>query len=100
LRRPGPITDEAKVGQHPERGTSAETVSHPSAVLRPGATCWRVVRASRLSLIIDAADYFAIARAAMFEARHTIFLIGRDFNLRIEFAPGTHDGTPERLRPS
>ena len=56
-------------------------------VLSPGRTCWRIERANRLSVIIDAADYFAAIKEAIFEARHTVILIGWDFDTRIKLVP-------------
>jgi len=56
-------------------------------LLRPGRNCWRVERAGRLAVIIDAADYFAAAKAAIREARHSVLLIGWDFDLRIKLEP-------------
>lgn len=52
-------------------------------ILRPGETCWRLARADRLAVIVDAAGYFAAAKAAILQARHSVFLIGWDFDLRI-----------------
>jgi phosphatidylserine/phosphatidylglycerophosphate/cardiolipin synthase-like enzyme len=76
--------------------TPAETL--PSSPLRPGETCWRTVRAERLAVIVDAADYFRAARAAMMQAEQRIMLIGWDFDARIELTPGeTSDGAPARL---
>lgn len=66
-------------------------------VLRPGDTCWRLERANRLSVIVDAADYFAIAREAMARAERSIFLIGWDFDLRIELTPGRDGDGPSEL---
>lgn len=63
------------------------TAEH-SSVLAPGETCWKVARADRVSLIVDAQDYFRHAKAAMLEARHSIFLIGWDFDTRIKLEPG------------
>jgi hypothetical protein len=34
-------------------------------LLTPGQTCWRVVRANQFACIVDAADYFRHAKAAM-----------------------------------
>lgn len=68
-------------------------------ILRSGATCWRLAPASRLSVIVDAADYFAAARNAMLQAEHAIYLIGWDFNLRIELVPDAQDGIPSELGP-
>jgi hypothetical protein len=33
-----------------------------SFILQPGRNCWRVERADRLALIVDAAGYFAATR--------------------------------------
>ncbi len=52
-------------------------------VLVAGETCWRIERAGRLALIVDAADYFRTLKAAMLRAKHTILLIGWDFDTRI-----------------
>jgi phospholipase D1/2 len=67
-------------------------------ILQPGHTCWRVERANRFSLVVDAADYFHAAKQAMEKAQHTIMLIGWDFDTRIRFNPGeTQDETPDTL---
>ncbi len=55
--------------------------------LVPGRTCWRREQADRFALIVDAADYFRFAKAAMLEAQHSIMLIGWDFDTRIKFEP-------------
>ncbi|MBM9595729.1 phospholipase [Rhodobacteraceae bacterium MCCB 386] len=69
-------------------------------ILHPGDTCWRLARADRLGVIVDAADYFAAARAAMLDAEESILLIGWDFDLRIDLVPGeTDDGAPQELGP-
>jgi phospholipase D1/2 len=80
------------------------TDDRPDALLRPGATCWRVARATRAALIVDAADYFLHLRAAMTRADRAVYLIGWDFDLRIEMVPGESDadgnapdGWPNRL---
>ena len=75
--------------------TDREDSTEP--VLRAGDTCWRISRANRFALVVDAADYFAAARAAMLKARHSIVLIGWDFDLRIALADGTTDGAPLQL---
>ena len=71
-------------------------------ILRRGETCWRIARADRFALIVDAADYFAAARSAMLKAEHSIPLVGWDFDLRIDLLPegregGQEDGYPTRL---
>jgi phospholipase D1/2 len=61
---------------------SRSTAAAP--LLRPGETCWRLERADRLAVIVDAADYFATVRAALQAARHSVLLIGWDFDTRIK----------------
>ncbi|KAA0022044.1 phospholipase D-like domain-containing protein [Antrihabitans cavernicola] len=57
------------------------------AVLIPGDTCWRIERADRLTILIDAEDYFRAAKASMLQARKRIMLIGWDFDTRIDLEP-------------
>ena len=38
-------------------------------LLVAGRTCWRIEKANRLALIVDAADYFRLAKAAMLKAK-------------------------------
>lgn len=67
-------------------------------ILRPGETCWRIERANRLAVIVDAADYFATIRAAILKARHSVMLIGWDFDTRIKLDPTDRSGeVPNRL---
>lgn len=59
---------------------------------------WRTERATRLSVIVDADDYFSIARAAMLKARHRIMLIGWDFDARIRLVRDGRDrGEPAQV---
>ena len=51
--------------------------------MKPGDACWRVERAERMTVIVDAEDYFRTARAAMLSAKRRILLIGWDFDARI-----------------
>lgn len=67
-------------------------------ILRPGETCLGLEQAQRLSLIVDAAGYFRRAKQAMLQARHAIYLIGWDFDLRIKLTPDDgRDGAPDGL---
>ena len=59
-------------------------------------TAWRTARASRAALVVDAADYFAHARAAMLAAERRIMLIGWDFDARIRLGDPGEDGAPAR----
>ena len=60
-------------------------------LLQPGRNCWRTVRADRFSLIVDAASYFRHLKFAMLAARHSIILIGWDFDTRVRLDPERHD---------
>ena len=55
-------------------------------MLEQGRNCWRIARAGRAALVVDAADYFRWARQAMLAARQQILLIGWDFDTRIALA--------------
>ena len=68
-------------------GTTLENGS----LLRPGHNCWRVERAERVGLIVDAADYFVRLRQTLVEARNQVLLIGWDFDFEIEMMPGESD---------
>ncbi|QQP88755.1 VTT domain-containing protein [Skermanella sp. TT6] len=54
-----------------------------SPLLRPGTTCWRLEHADRVAFIIDAADYYGAVKAAMLKAKHSIILLGWDFDTRV-----------------
>lgn len=56
-------------------------------ILQQGRNCWRIETADRLAIIVDAADYFRAAKQAMAAARHTIMMIGWDFDMRITLEP-------------
>ena len=58
---------------------------------------WRVNRAERLSVVVDAADYFRIARTAMMSAKKQILLIGWDFDAGIRLAYENEDEAPARV---
>jgi phospholipase D1/2 len=76
------------------------TFAPSERVLSINRNCWRIERADRFALIIDAADYFRAVKAAILEARHCVYLIGWDFDTRIKFEPEhqTLDG-PNKLGP-
>jgi phospholipase D1/2 len=68
-------------------------------MLETGRNCWRIERAERAALVVDAADYFRLVRQAMMEARSQILLIGWDFDTRIELVPEETDPAPTELGP-
>ena len=62
-----------------------ETVGRMSdSLFEPGRNCWRIERADRASVIVDACDYYHVIREAMEAARHRILIIGWDFDPRIK----------------
>ncbi len=63
--------------------SQAMSLDDASDVLCPARNCWRVADASRVAVIVDAADYFLHARAAMLQARRRIIMVGWDFDARI-----------------
>jgi phosphatidylserine/phosphatidylglycerophosphate/cardiolipin synthase-like enzyme len=61
-------------------------------------TAWRTERAEKASVIVDAEDYFRMARMAMLKAKKRIMLIGWDFDARIELVHGAvEDGAPTNV---
>ncbi|KKC26381.1 phospholipase D-like domain-containing protein [Sphingomonas sp. SRS2] len=60
-------------------------------IFRAGSNCWQVKRGSRIAVIVDAADYFRVARDAMLQAREQIMLVGWDVDPRIELDPENGD---------
>ena len=82
------------------KGDSILKATTGEELLVPGRNCWRIEQAERLALIVDAEDYFRVAKEAMLRARHSVYLIGWDFDTRIRFEPGgrTLDG-PDKLGP-
>jgi phosphatidylserine/phosphatidylglycerophosphate/cardiolipin synthase-like enzyme len=66
-------------------------------MLEPGHNCWRIERAGRASLIVDADDYFRLARQAMLRAKSQIIMIGWDFDTRIPLDRSEGDNAPTEL---
>jgi phospholipase D1/2 len=69
-----------------------------TGLLQPGRNCWRIEHAQRFSLLIDADAYFTAVRAAIREAKHSIFILSWDIDSRMRLVPGgANDGDPEPL---
>lgn len=68
-------------------------------LLRPGHNVWRAARAERFALLLDGEEYFRRLRQALLAARRDVFLLGWDFDLRLELVRGEtpRDGAPTRL---
>jgi phosphatidylserine/phosphatidylglycerophosphate/cardiolipin synthase-like enzyme len=52
-------------------------------LFEPSRNCWRMERANRAAVIVDACAYYHVIREAMEKARHRILIIGWDFDPRI-----------------
>ncbi|UKK84925.1 phospholipase D-like domain-containing protein [Sphingopyxis sp. BSN-002] len=61
-----------------------------------GRNCWRIERADKARMIVDAADYYALLEQLMADAKERILLIGWDFDPRIALKPDM-DGKGEPL---
>jgi phosphatidylserine/phosphatidylglycerophosphate/cardiolipin synthase-like enzyme len=72
---------------------SAAGTSRPS-VLEAGRNCWRIERADRASILVDAACYFVRLEQALRAARRSIIIIGWDFDGRIRLRPDAGDDAP------
>src|SRR3546814_2045476 len=87
----------------PTGGDAADTRSNRGggdmvSILAEGETCWRSAQADRMSVIIDAADFFRHAKQAMAKAKRSILLVGWDFDTRIRLDPANPArGKPDRL---
>jgi phosphatidylserine/phosphatidylglycerophosphate/cardiolipin synthase-like enzyme len=58
-----------------------------ATILEPGATCWRIERARRVTFLVDGQDYFGAVRMALAKARHSVLLLGWSFDPRTRLQP-------------
>ena len=58
-----------------------------SPIVVEGRNCWRIERADKARMIVDAADYYALLERLMAGAKERILLIGWDFDPRIALKP-------------
>lgn len=83
-------------------GASGPAAAHASVladdqpIVAVGHNCWRIERATRAAVVVDAADYFHFAREAMERARQRILVIGWDFDSRVDLEPES-DGEDQSL---
>lgn len=72
--------------------------SSTHGILQPGRNCWRIERAQRFAMLVDADHYFRAVRAAICSAQHSIFILSWDIDSRMLLVPdGANDGYPEPL---
>jgi len=65
-------------------------------IVAEGRNCWRIERADKARMIVDAADYYAELAKLMERAKERILLIGWDFDPRISLTPD-EEGRGESL---
>ncbi len=63
-----------------------------SNVLRPGDTCWRVERASRLTVLMENEAYFDALISSLAKARRSVVVLGWQFDPRTRLDPETRPG--------
>ena len=63
-------------------------------ILAPGRNCWRIANAREAAVLVDAADYFAQLDRALRLARHSILIVGWDFDGRIKLCPDDAECLP------
>lgn len=86
--------------EHTGGATSAARRNPP--LLRPGANVWKVARADRAAMLVDAATYFGALRQAMRQARRSIYIIGWDVDSRTPLvgpSGAPDDDLPRELGP-
>jgi phosphatidylserine/phosphatidylglycerophosphate/cardiolipin synthase-like enzyme/uncharacterized membrane protein YdjX (TVP38/TMEM64 family) len=67
-------------------------------ILKPHRNVWRLARAERLAVLIDAGRYFGALREALIKARSSVFIVGWDLDSRTRLvgeSPRPADGYPE-----
>lgn len=67
------------------------------ALAQPGRNCWRLARAERLTVLVDAENYYRVLKRALLNARHSILFLGWEFDsrTRLEREPGV--GPPNTI---
>ena len=69
-------------------------------ILHPGRNCWRVEHSARAAFLVDVDDYFAALADAAAQARHSILILGWDFERREKlFRNGGPSDLPREMGP-
>jgi phospholipase D1/2 len=79
-------------------GRERQSNDDPPVILAPNRNCWRIERAGRAAVLIDAACYFGALRKALIKARSTVFVVGWDIDSRTRLVGESgraDDGYPE-----
>lgn len=68
--------------------SSAETdTSATGSIVQPGRNAWRSSRCDKAAFLIDGAEYYRRLEQVLYKARHSIFIVGWDFNPHIRLQP-------------
>jgi phosphatidylserine/phosphatidylglycerophosphate/cardiolipin synthase-like enzyme/uncharacterized membrane protein YdjX (TVP38/TMEM64 family) len=65
-----------------------EIESSPENLFHAGRNCWRVEKATYVSMIVDYGNYYRDLRESIIKAKHSIFILGWDIDSRIELLRG------------
>jgi len=80
----------------------SEPAPAPGTIFRPGRNAWRVAKADRAAVLIDAAAYYGTLRQALLQARQSIYIIGWDVDSRTPLVGPSgepDDDLPRELGP-
>jgi phosphatidylserine/phosphatidylglycerophosphate/cardiolipin synthase-like enzyme len=70
-----------------------------SRIVSPGRNCWRLAHARAAAVLIDGAEYFARLESALRQARHSILILGWDFDGRIRLCADAEPARSPQLGP-
>src|SRR5882672_9524984 len=83
---------------NPHSSVAASAPPSGASLLEEGRNCYRVVRAPRAALLVDAADYFEAFMRAAERATRSIIIVGWDFDTRTRLLCGdSRPGIPDTL---
>ncbi|WP_346623871.1 phospholipase D-like domain-containing protein [Blastococcus montanus] len=82
-----PDTDPGTGSPAPAHAPGVGGPEQGAPLLIPGETCWRIERATRFAIFVDAAGYFATLKRAVMQAQRRVLFIGWDFDPRIRLDP-------------
>ena len=81
---------------------ASDAAAASGTIFRPGRNAWRVARAERAIVLIDAANYYGTLRKALLEAQRAIYIIGWDVDSRTPLVGPSgepDDDLPRELGP-
>jgi phospholipase D1/2 len=79
-------------------GIQGNTRKTMSRVLRPGHNCWRIERANRFALLVDASNFYGALVRAMRRAQESIALLAWDLDSRTQLIEHDSDESTGPLR--